>query len=532
MGALVLAAGSPLGAQTLPTDLRGEAFVGSEVEGYLRLLQIGGDASLYPWSIRAFSPREVERLLAPDSTHPWQERYALGPGSTRGPRVSLVRPRARMAYNTAFPFGVNDGATWAGRGATASLQAGFSVVYGPLSATVAPVAFWAENREFDLQPNGYDGRRAFADPRWPDLVDAPQRFGTGSYSRIDPGQSTVRADIGPAALGVSSANQQWGPVRYSPIILGGNAPGFVHAFAGTSRPVDLWIGRLHGRLVWGRLEQSEYSGMPSDSSRRLMSGLVGVFTPRGAPGLEIGLSRFFHSPWGEDGPSRDDLLLPLEGFLKVGSSERDDDPDTAPRNQLASVFLRAVFPGSGFEVYGEYGREDHSWDFRDLMLEPDHQSAYALGLSKVWKRSATERVAVHAEAMNSQVTHLSRVRPQGNFYYHTRLRQGHTHRGQFLGTPAVYGGGASTVAAEYFHTGGRWTVSWNRAIRQDDAPIVWRGNSTSQGVDSYHALNAEVLRFYGRWELAAGVAGVYNRRRYYESNVFNLNAGLSVSSSF
>lgn len=532
LGALTLASGALLRAQAVPTDLRGEAFVGSELDAYLRVLQVRGEASLYPWSIRSFSPREVERLMAVDSAHPWRDRYSLRPDSTPGFRASLVRPRVRMMYNTAFPYGVDDGAIWAGRGATASVQAGFSLEFGPLSATIAPVAFWAENRDFELQPNGYRGRMAFADARWPDLVDAPQRFGTASYTRIDPGQSTIRADIGPVAVGVSTANQQWGPARYYPLILGGNAPGFIHTFAGTSHPVDVWIGKVHGRLVWGRLEQSAYSSMPSDSSRRLMTGVVGSFTPRGVPGLEIGVSRFFHSPWMGGGIPGRDLLLPLQGFLKAGLSDRDDNSEAEVRNQLASVFFRTVFPRSGFEVYGEYGRDDHNWDFRDLVLEPDHQSAYLLGLSKVWERSATERVALHGEVVNSQVTHLSRVRPEGTFYYHTGLRQGHTHRGQFLGSPAVYGGGGSTLAADYIHPGGRWTISWSRTIRQDDAPITWGGSSTSQGVDSYHALNAEVLRFYGRWELAAGLTGVYNRRRYFDSNVFNLNAGFSVTSSF
>ncbi|HEX2188372.1 MAG TPA: hypothetical protein VHG51_05710 [Longimicrobiaceae bacterium] len=532
VGALALAPGASLGAQVRPTDPRNETFVGSELEDYLRLLQVTGDAGLYPWSVRSFSPGEVERLLAPESVHPWGGRFAVPSGPGSGLRAGLVRPRVGVEYNTAFPYGANDGAVWSGRGATVSLQAGFSAVLGPLSVTVAPVAFWAENREFDLQANGYEGRLAFADARWPDLVDSPQRFGDGTYARIDPGQSTVRADLGPVALGVSSANQQWGPARYNPVILGGNAPGFVHAFAGTSRPVDLWVGKVHGRLVWGRLEQSEYSGMPSDSSRRLMSGLVATFTPRGLPGLEVGLTRFFHAPWTADGVDRADLLLPLQGFLKVGLDDRDDNEDAEVRNQLASLFFRAVLPGSGFEVYGEYGRDDHNWDFRDFVLEPDHQSAYTLGLSKVWERSGTERVAVHGEVTNSQVTHLSRVRPEGSFYYHTGLRQGHTHRGQFLGSPAIYGGAGSTLAAEYYQPGGRWSISWDRALRQDDAPIMWGYGSSSQGVDSYHTLRAEVLRFVGRWELAGELAGVYNRRRYFDSNVFNLNAGLSVSSSF
>ena len=57
---------------------RSEIFAGSELENYIRLLQIDGKAALYPWSIRSFSPKEIDRLLAQPSDHPWAEHYDLG----------------------------------------------------------------------------------------------------------------------------------------------------------------------------------------------------------------------------------------------------------------------------------------------------------------------------------------------------------------------------------------------------------------------------------------------------------------------
>jgi len=72
---LGMAAASQLHAQT---SGRREIFAGSELETYIRLLQIDGKAALYPWFIRSFSPKEIDRFLAQPSDHPWAEHYDLG----------------------------------------------------------------------------------------------------------------------------------------------------------------------------------------------------------------------------------------------------------------------------------------------------------------------------------------------------------------------------------------------------------------------------------------------------------------------
>lgn len=518
---LVSALVSPAYSQTAR-----EAFTDSELENYLRMLQLSGKSTLYPWSVRAFTPSEVDRLLPADSVHPWMAHAPLRPDTSTGLRVSLIRPEVGMAYNSAFAYGVDDGAVWAGRGVTMSARAGFAARYGPAFLTLAPTVFWAQNREFPLQDYGRTGQLAYED----ELADIPQRFGDQAYSRVDPGQSTLGVEGHGVVAGVSTANQHWGPVRYNPILLGSNAPGFPHVFVGTSRPVNLWIGKVHGRASWGRLDQSPYSLVPADSGRRLMSGLVGVFVPRGLPNLEVGFARFFHLEWNPGPLPVRDLLLPLQSFAKKNTGD-PYDTSRVDNNQLASVFVRAVLPNSGVEVYGEYGRDDHNWDLRDFLLEPDHTSAYVLGLSKLWRRSPTEALLLSGEVAVSEASHLSYVRWQGVFYSHAFVRQGHTERGQLLGSPAIYGGGGSVLAADYFSPGGRWSVSWRRSMRQDRTRDWSYGEVIKGGDDTYHVLRGEVLRLHGRWALTAGVAGVYNRHRYQESNVFNLNTTLQASFS-
>ncbi len=508
-------------AQQGGAQVRSEVFVGSEIEDYLRVLQVAGEVPLHPWTIRAFSPRELDRLLFAGTDHPWAARYALRPDTAGGLRFDLVRPAARTIYNSAFPYGANDGAVWAGRGLTTAVQAGFSARYGPLSLTVAPIVFRAENDGFPLAPNGLNGRLAYADPLRPRNIDLPQQFGADPYFRVDPGQSTLRADLFGVTAGVSTANQQWGPATDHPFLLGDNAAGFLHAFLGSSAPVNVGLGRLHGRAVWGRLEDSGYSAAAADSTLRFMVGAIGTFMPRGIPGLELGLARFYHLPWPGDGIPLDYVLRPFDAVFKVRLSERNGDEGNDPDNQLASVFARWVFPRSGVEVYGEFGREDHNWDLRDLLLEPDQHSAYMVGFQKVWRQAeGTRYTTLRGEVLNSQVSHLIFVRQQAPLYIHRR--HGHTHRGQVLGSPAAYGGAGSFMAVDHYHGAGRWTATWLRAV--SDPGIRWQPYE----LDVTHALGVEGLFFRGRWEVTAGVDYVYQFNRNLGDDARNYNARLGV----
>jgi hypothetical protein len=119
---LAFSAGAQESVQTEPTRWLSP---GSDAESYLRSLQTLGLVPLHPWSVRGFSAREA-RLLAPrDSAGPWGSSPVL---MDRVHRLGGLRLRAAPAslnawYNTAFPFGMNDGAVWAGRGLTAAVSA-------------------------------------------------------------------------------------------------------------------------------------------------------------------------------------------------------------------------------------------------------------------------------------------------------------------------------------------------------------------------------------------------------------------------
>jgi hypothetical protein len=539
LAVLLLLAPARAVAQWAPLEHFG---AGGEVENYLRYLQSAGHSAHQPWSVRSFSAREIGRLLPGELTHPWQGRAPFTADASGEGRVRLLDPRLRTVFNSAFAHGHNDDALWAGRGMTTGVEWGLAFRRGPLSLVLAPVAFIAQNSSFDLPPNGLEGPLAFADGVHPNSIDLPRRFGDGPYGRLEPGQSTLRLDLPIVTAGISTASQYWGPAAAHPILLGNNAPGFLHAFLGSSEPLDLRWVRAHGRFVWGRLEQSPYSPVPTDSASRFMSGIVGVVTTPFLPGLEVGAARFFHSIWPDDrSPGLADFLQPLEGFLKVGLRDSGEGSDlkSTDRNQLASVFSRWVFPGGGLEVYGEFARNDHNWDLRDFILHPDHSSAYMVGFRKMTPLSGTDFWTLRGEVINSQVSHLARVRMQGPFYRHSQTRQGHTHRGQLLGSAAGYGGSGAVVGADYYHPGGRLTLEWNRMLRGERtdfelAPGTFFEVETAdaRALDVLQSLGVEVLRHGRRFDVVAGVAGVYNFNRYFEDDRFNLNVTLGVRASF
>jgi hypothetical protein len=158
---------------------------------------------------------------------------------------------------------------------------------------------------------------------------------------------------------------------------------------------------------------------------------------------------------------------------------------------------------------------------RDLLLEPDHNSAYVFGAHRAWG-AADRLLSVRLETMNARITHLARVRGQARWNQHSQLRQGHTQYGELLGSASGLGGSATTLAVEVYRPDGRWT--WEAARRVRQQPL---GESVPAGrVDVFNVLRAERLRFTRRGDVTAGVAAIHELNRDFRRDAFNLRLEL------
>jgi hypothetical protein len=510
------------------------------MEAYLRYLDLVDTSSNATWSMRPLSPTQLRRLSRVREEHPWQARLTSFADSPGVFHIRLLSPNVTVRYNSAFPYGSNDGAIWAGRGATFAAQAGLYANIGPLSLTLAPTVFRAENSAFPLAASVSPAPCDCRDPLLGLTVDRPQRFGANPYQRFDPGQSTIRLDVFGLSGGFTTANEGWGPSAEYPYILGANAPGFPHFFVGSAAPFPIFIGRAHLHIIYGRLDQSDYSpvtGSKYYSSTiepgrvRFASGLIASFQPRGLDGLEIGGARFIHSIWPRTGLPRSYLRKPLQAFLKVnlpGIDQRIAGTD----NQLASAFARWAFRESGLEVYAEYGREDHSYDLRDLAQEPDHERTYSVGVAKVIGARSSSFNVLRGEIMSFLVPPLATTgRGEGGIYVHGYLRQGHTNRGQLLGANVGVGAAAgSTLEWDHYASGGRWTLFWKRNVRGETSDPRLNMPSTTQTSDVNHAFGFERVKFTKYVDVTTSLTLMRDLSR--DFSVSRSNANLAVGLTF
>ncbi len=513
-------------AQAAPRlDLGAGVIVGGEAERYLRLLELSGEIERTDWTMQPLQPT-VARSLRPSAPGPWSGRFARSDVSNG---LQLLRPSARLILNSAFPVQEALGPTWSGRGATISLQAGAAARWGRLSLQLAPVVFLAQNADFPLASNGTSGSLRYADSRFPFQIDNPQRFGTGTYGRVDPGTSSLDMEL-PAglAIGLSSAPVRWGPALEYPLLLGPNAGGFPHYYAGTGRALDLWVVRVKAQLIGGWLSQSEFSTASAGKSRRFASAVVASAIPRGVPGLELGVTRMFESnqPF-----SARRALQPVDlRELLNGAPEEN----FTPVNQLASAFFRWVFPDAGAEVYGEWLRDDFPGSLRKLLLQPDDISTFTVGMQRVLASSATSRRVIRFEIVNGELTHNERgdhgaLQPLPP-YVHYLVVQGHTQHGLILGSPEAYGGAGWRLSLDHYSPRGRTSFGLERTLRFDWLPGQ-SPTATDIHPDVMYALRANVLRFSGSRDYGLTLLPAIDLNRNLERGAdrLNLHAVLSVS---
>jgi len=374
-----------------------------------------------------------------------------------GPKYFLVLPIVlQQQYNTHRPYGSNDGSMIPAKGYQNQLSFGVFFRKSIFSLQLRPEVVLAQNPSFSTFPSQQN------DTIWKsyyntvlNVIDAPEKFGSGPYVKLFPGQSSFRINYHKLSFGLSTENLWWGPGVRNSLLMSNNAPGFPHLTFNSLQPVTSCIGSFEWQLISGKLKESGFLPDSSklfnndplyvskDEGNRYINGVILSWQPKWTKGLFLGFSRVFYQNL-SDVHSSFDGYLPVVGKL---FKKRLPSEDEKKRDQMISLFFRLIFPGEKAELYGEFGRNDHSMDIRDALAEPEHSRAYIFGFSKIFEGGKKD-VQLFTEIANLQLPSTILLRAQQSWYVHHKAREGYTNYGQVIGAGIGPGGSSQTIGIQ------------------------------------------------------------------------------------
>ena len=447
--------------------------IGSPAEDRLRLAQLWGADSTGGFLLRTASTMTAPGCVA---------RCGLS--------VQWLRPELRSVWNSALPFSLNDGAMWAGRGASFVVAAGLRAAYGPVNVVLAPEFTYSENLPFQIFPGRQPGLSAYSSP-WhlaPNSMDLPLRFGDQSVRLADLGQSSITVYAGAVAFGGSTENQWWGPGIRNALVMSDNAEGVPHLFLRTTRPVLTPLGAVQARWILGGLTESLYFDTTASSGLRSLSGLVLTLRPGNSRVATIGLARVVYGDVKGRGQILGRALDVFASFQQPADSAQAGS--TGRRDQILSLFGRWIFPTSGFEVYAEWARTELPRTLREFLLAPQNTQGYTLGFEWAPRPSNPAYPAFRLQAELSDLEQsiaFSDRPPPPDFYAGSATLEGYTQRGKVIGAAIGPGGSSEWLAGDVF--GPTWQagvfagrIRWeDNAMLRQYAPNFFRHDFTIYG---------------------------------------------------
>jgi hypothetical protein len=342
--------------------------------------------------------------------------------------IQLLPINFLQKNNSHHPYGWNDGPLSFSKGYQFAGSGGFYMRLGNIHLTLMPEFFKTASDPYETGG-------------WGQL--------TPSLSKLTLGQSSLRMDLGPLSVGVSTQNLWLGPGIYSSLLMSNNAPGFNHFSVQTNRPLITPLGSFQLNVIGGTLTYNKGQGF--ENANLSLSGntdhtnylsLLSVsYSPVFFKNFYLTANRAFTLPTQEKPSSKlkDYYLIALKPLF------RNEYQDNAlPIDQVLSGSAKYVFPKANAEVYFEYGWNDGSSNARDLILDMSHSAASIYGLKKIQYLNEKTYLNFEAEAtqMSQRPSYLQRN--AGNWYVHSN--GGYINENQILGAGSGWGNDVQTFA--------------------------------------------------------------------------------------
>lgn len=377
-------------------------------------------------------------------------------GLFQGVKLKIFGPEWFNSYNSAEPYGQNDGALWQGRGYNTALTGGVRLEGYGFEATFKPQVSFSQNQEFDYIPGVYGDTHSY---NWVGNIDLVQRFGDTSFWNYDWGDSEIRWTWNALTFGFGNQNPWLGPAMLNPMLGSNNAASYTKFDAGlrklnvTIPKIDLDLGNIEGRVWVGKLEESKYFDKDETNNDRMLVAMTASYEPSFIPGLTIGLNRIFLTYWRTENFKYILRLFTLSKSNALASSGNDED-------QKFSLFAQWLFPEVGFKFYGEFGRDDFSISEE---TNPYHTAIYTVGAEQIIPLPFGLKSELLFEWNNFEMSQDFQLQwPYLGYYSHGFVKQGYTHKGQILGAGSGYFGNSQFVQYKVLYPKGYTAFKFQR----------------------------------------------------------------------
>lgn len=407
---------------------------------------------------------KAETINRPEKTpHPWQNNN-LGTKKTlwkssaentnwftnglkRSVALKIYGPEWFNSYNTAAPYGQNDGALWQGKGYNTSLTAGVRLEAYGFEVTVKPQVAFSQNLGFEIMPGVYGSEYSYF---WAGNIDLVQRYGDSSFWTFDWGDTELRWSWNTLTIGFGFQSPWLGPAWLNPMLGSNNSGTYPKFDIGLRRTkvtlpwLGWYIGDIEGRIWCGKLSESDYFDNDSSNDYRQLTGFSIAYSPAFLPELTFSINKISIARWDEKS------IKYLNPFYDTNAVE----------DQKCSFALDLLFPAVGFEFYGELGLDDYN---SRGFANPFHTAIYTIGAKKeisfFQKFSYFKKFNIRPEIIfewnNFEMSQDFQLQWHYMGYYsHGLIKQGYTQNGQIIGAGSGYFGNSQYLALRtYFSKG-------------------------------------------------------------------------------
>lgn len=368
-------------------------------------------------------------------------------GLNRSVSLKIYGPEWFNSYNTAVPYGQNDGALWQGKGYNTSLAAGARLEALGFELTLKPQVSFSQNLEFDYMKGVYGSEYSYF---WAGSIDLVQRYGDSSFWNFDWGDTEIRWTWHTFTVGFGFQSPWLGPAWLNPMLGSNNSGTYPKFDIGLRRTkvqlpwLGWYIGDIEGRVWCGRLSESDYFDNDSSNDYRQLTGFSVAFSPAFLPELTFSINKISLARWDEKS------IKYLNPFYDTNAVE----------DQKCSFGLDLLFPSVGFEVYGELGLDDYN---ARGFANPFHTAIYTVGAKKEisffqkfnFFKKFNIRPEIIFEWNNFEMSQDFQLQWHYMGYYsHSQITQGYTQNGQIIGAGSGYFGNSQYLALRtYFSKG-------------------------------------------------------------------------------